>query len=221
MNQRGVFYFIGFIIAIAGFLMMDSNMRHRYQQAINNEKMKSISQQPQIKKAALSEADLKFFSEQFKKLASDIDQSLGEPDEIEIKIRDFAQTLNANHYPYLNRVLNDSRQNKQERQLALELLINKAQFETHQILSDFIQDNDFTKDLKQNRQVEFELALRAQAIDGLTFFSDQKLVIKNLENIKIRTQHAFLYDRAGKALSYIQKLDPESGLDSEAQAIKN
>lgn len=219
MNQRGVFYFIGFIVAIAGFLVMDYNLRQRYQQALQNQKTKS--KQVAVKDLPFTPADQKQFTDRFQNLSSKINQSIDEPDEIEIMIRDFADTLNSDHHKLLGNLLKDSRQNKQERQLALELLVNRAQFETHQILSDFIQDNQFTKGLKQSRQLEFELALRAQAIEGLTFFSDQKLVIKNLENIKIRTQNAFLYDRADKALSFMRKLNSESGLKSEAQAIKN
>ena len=160
-------------------------------------------------------ADRAQFVLRFQDFAVRMNALSDDPDQSEEFLREFSQTVKPQDVVALNEVLNDRDARQSQRVLALELMVMHQDFASHDLINSFVQNEGFTGSENQ----EFELSLRAQAIEGLTLFADKKLVRKNLENLKVRTRHAFLYDRADKAIQYLSNsnINP-SNENSNAEA---
>lgn len=218
MRNRSILYFAGFLLAVLGFLMMDYSLRRDYviktaQTRFNNFEAVSPAQQVEV-----SEVEQRSrFLAGFKNFVSQMNVVSDDPEKSEELLNQYAQTVNPVDNIALADVLKDSDNRKNERTLALELMVMNQDFNCHNILNEFIQNEKFGP----RADVDFEIALRAQAIEGLTHFADKKLVRKNLENLKVRTRHAFLYERADHALVYLSDKSFATQLETiDAKAVK-
>lgn len=213
MRNRSVLYFAGFIFAILGFLMFDYSLRKDYIVKKTQPRMIVEEEQPEVSDLALRAR----FLNRFKNFVARMGAISDEPEGSEQFLREFAQTIQDSDIVALSEVLKNTKMRNNERTLALELMVMNQDFNGHNLLNAFAQDEYFGP----NANTDFEIALRAQAIEGLTLFADKKLVRKNLENIKVRTKHAFLYDRADRSLAYLsdQNLAAQWNL-SDAKASK-
>lgn len=202
MRNRAVLYFVGFLVAILSFLIFDYSARRDYLRKTTQQ-----SRVPAVESvAAASEkstgenfADRAQFVLRFQDFANRMNALSDDPEQSEEFLTEFSQTIKAQDIVALNEILNDRKARQSQRTLALELMVMNQDFITHELINTFVQSEGFTGADNQ----EFELSLRAQAIEGLTLFADKKLVRKNLENLKVRTRHAFLHDRADKAIQYL------------------
>lgn len=202
MRNRAVLYFVGFLVAILSFLIFDYSARRDYLRKTTQQ-----SRVPAVESvAAASEkstgenlADRAQFVLRFQDFANRMNALSDEPEQSEEFLTEFSQTIKVQDIVALNEILNDRKARQSQRTLALELMVMNQDFITHELINTFVQNEGFTGADNQ----EFELSLRAQAIEGLTLFADKKLVRKNLENLKVRTRHAFLHDRADKAIQYL------------------
>lgn len=216
MPKRAIIYFAGFLIAIVGFLVFDHSMRNRYivQQALLRAKALQKEQQA----VSTQKVDHTEFAKRFKNFVQQVKQT-EDPDRSDELLNLFAKTVQTENTFYLLDVLRETQNARGARNLALELLAQNQNFKTHQMLNDFAQDENFIAHAND----DYEFALRAQAIEAMSLYSDKKLVLKNLENLRMRTRHAFLYDRAGKAMAYMtdENASVRLGVDGyHAEAIK-
>ncbi len=217
MRNRSVLYFAGFIFAILGFLVFDYSLRRDYIVKKNQPRMVAgtIAEETQPE---ISDLELRTrFLNRFKNFATRMRAISDEPEESEEFLREFSQTIQPTDIVALGEILKDTKMKNTERTLALELLVMNQDFTSHNLLNTFAQDEYFGA----HSDTEFEIALRAQAIEGLTLFADKKLVRKNLENLKVRTKHAFLYDRAERGLAYLSDQNLAAQMESaDAKASK-
>lgn len=216
MRNRAVLYFSSFILTIVGFLIFDYSLRAGY--VAKRNLARDVASAPKVDVANTPSAleERANFSNRFSDFVVQMKTFSDEPEASEEYLNQFSQTIKDAHIPVLGEILNDSRVKNNERTLALELLIMNQDFNAHTLLINFVQNENF----QGNGNIDFEIALRAQAIEGLTLFNDKKLVRKNLENLKIRTKYAFLYSRADRALEYLSDQNSTApGLD-DAQAAK-
>lgn len=213
MRNRSVLYFAGFIFAILGFLMFDYSLRRDYIVKKNQPRMIAEQAQPEVSDLALRTR----FLNRFKNFVTQMGAVSDEPEESEEFLREFSQTIQGSDIVALGEILKNTKMRNSERTLALELMVMNQDFNSHNLLNTFAQDESFGP----NANTDFEIALRAQAIEGLTLFADKKLVRKNLENIKVRTRHAFLYDRADRGIAYLSDQNLAAQWDSsDAKASK-
>lgn len=218
MRHRLILYFATFIMATVGFLIVDYSLRKEYL-------TKRLQPQREVQPVVLQSAEPVIdvgqqiqFLNRFKNIARQIEAVSDDPESSEELLNNFSTTIKPSDSIVLNGVLIDSNNKNFERSLALELLIAHQDFQSHNFLYEFIQDE---QKMGVGRAAEFEIALRSQAIEGLTLYSDKKLVRKNLENLKIRTKYAVFFDRADRALSYVNGSTTPSEMDSfDAQAVK-
>lgn len=217
MRNRSVLYFAGFIFALLGFLVFDYSLRKDYIVKKNQPRMMAESTvegvQPEV-----SDLELRTrFLNRFKNFAARMRAISDEPEDSEEFLREFSQTIQTSDIVALGEILKNTKMKNTERTLALELMVMNQDFTSHNLLNTFAQDEFFAA----HSNPEFEIALRAQAIEGLTLFADKKLVRKNLENLKVRTKHAFLYDRAERGLAYLKDQNLAAQMDStDAKAFK-
>jgi hypothetical protein len=224
MPHRSFFYFLGLILSLAAFLLFDYSVRKEFvlKQQYNTaavevrEKLKASTQVAAESVPDQAAIDKDNFIKKFKSFAVQINLKSNDPDRTEEFLKQFVNTLKPQNFSTLGEILANANYSNDDRTLALEILSARPTFESHQALNSFIQNESFGK----SRAQDFELGLRAQAIEALTLFADKKEVRKNLENIKIRTRHAFLYDRAHKAATYMSGRLPSEDLEPDAQAIK-
>lgn len=202
MRNRSVLYFTGFIVAIMCFLMFDYTARRDYLKKTSQPRNIATPETVISETNSNSASDIGMrarFLTRFKNFTTHMNTLSDDPDQSEEHLREFSQTIKPGDIVALSEVLKDRRFRNDERTLALELMVMNQDFTSHDLINTFVQNDVFTS--RDNQ--EFEISLRAQAIEGLTLFSDKKLVRKNLENLKIRTRHAFLHDRATKSLQYL------------------
>lgn len=217
MRNRSVLYFAGFILAVMGFLMFDYTARRDY---INKSGRQRAVVSPETVIAVTNEnptSDIGMrarFLSRFKIFSTHMNSLSDDPEQSEEFLREFSQTIKSEDIVALSEVLIDRKVKNDERNLALELMVMNQDFATHDLINSFVQSDDFVGN-------EFEVSIRAQAIEGLALFADKKLVRKNLENLKIRTRHAFLYDRADKAIQYLSNVNlaaPMENANAEASS---
>ena len=216
MRNRSILYFAGFMVAVLGFLMMDYSLRRDYLE--KSLQPQAIAETASVEQDEVSDiAQRTRFLNRFKSFTLRMNAVSDDPEKSEELFNQFAQTVNPVDNIALAELLKDVDNRKSERTLALELMVLNQDFNCHNLLNTFVQDEKFGP----RADVDFEIALRAQAIEGLTLFSDKKLVRKNLENLKVRTKHAFLYERADHALVYLSDKNIAAQLEaSDAKAIK-
>ena len=202
MRNRSGFYFVGFIIAIFGFLVLDYSARRDYLDKTSLRSQVATAEAVVAKEVAKQTNGIEMrtrFLSRFKNFVTSMNAISDAPDRSEEFLQNFSQAISNEDIVVLNDVLNDLNAKSSERTLALELMVMNQDFMSHNYINNFVQNEKFGS---VNNQ-EFELSLRAQAIEGLALFSDKKLVRKNLENLRIRTRFAFLYDRATQAIQYL------------------
>lgn len=218
MRNRSVLYFTGFLVAIVSFLVFDYSARRDYLRKTSQQRNTATL----VSVVAESEnvtgdniAERARFMTSFQEFSLRMNALSDDPDQSEEFLREFSHTIETQDIIALDEILNDSKTRQSQRRLALELMVMNQDFASHEMISSFIQNERYTGSENQ----EFELSLRAEAIEGLTLFADKKLVRKNLENLKIRTRHAFIHDRADKAIQYLSNsnLNPSIG-KSNAEA---
>ncbi len=220
MRNRLVLYFAGFIVAIMCFLMFDYTARRDYLVKTSQPRQIATPEAIVIEDDADSANGIAArtrFLTRFKNFAIRMNALSDDPEQSEEFLRDFSQTIKPEDIIALSNVLNDRKIRNDERTLALELMVMNQDFASHDLINNFVQNESFTTRDHQ----EFEISLRAQAIEGLTLFADKKLVRKNLENLRIRTRHAFLHDRAEKAIQYLSNTNlnvPIENADAEASS---
>lgn len=202
MRNRSGFYFVGFIIAIFGFLVFDYSARRDYLDKTSVQSQVATAEAVVAKEVAMQANSIEMrtrFLSRFKNFVTSMNAISDDPDQSEEFLQNFSQAISNEDIVVLNDVLNDLNAKNSERTLALELMVMNQDFMSHNYINNFAQNENFSS---VNNQ-EFELSLRAQAIEGLAIFSDKKLVRKNLENLRIRTRFAFLHDRATQAIQYL------------------
>lgn len=219
MRNRSVIYFAGFIFALLGFLVFDYSLRKDY--IVKKNQPRAIAEVSAAPEDAQPEdsgiASRAHFLNRFNTFVTHMKTLSDEPEESEEFLREFSQTIRESDIVALSEVLKDTKMRNTERTLALELMVMNQDFNSHNLLNTFAQDNYF----ESKADAEFEIALRAQAIEGLTLFADKKLVRKNLENLKVRTKHAFLYDRAERGIAYLSDQNLAAQMESaDAKASK-
>lgn len=218
MPNRSVFYFTGFLLAIASFLVFDYSARRDYLSKTTQQRHLSSIEMPSTQSENFKGdlvADRAYFLNRFQEFTTRMKVLSDDPDQSDELLREFSQTIKPGDLIPLNDVLSDSKARQTARSLALELMVMHQDFTGHDLINSFVQNENYTGGENQ----EFELSLRAQAIEGLTLFSDKKLVRKNLENLKIRTRHAFIHDRADKAIQYLSNTNLNPSIEnSNAEA---
>jgi len=220
MRNRLVLYFAGFIVAIMCFLMFDYTARRDYLVKTSQSREFATPEAIVVEANADSANGIALrarFLTRFKNFVVRMNALSDDPEQSEEFLRDFSQTVKPEDIVALSNALNDRKTRNDERTLALELMVMNQDFITHDLINNFVQNESFTP----NDNQEFEISLRAQAIEGLTLFADKKLVRKNLENLRIRTRHAFLHDRAGQAIRYLSNTNlntPIENTDAEASS---
>lgn len=218
MRNRSVLYFAGFMIAVLGFLMLDYSLRRDYVVKTAQARFTNSEEAAPVQQNEVSEVQQRSrFLAGFKNFVSQMNVVSDDPEKSEELLSKYAQTVTPADNIALAEVLKDSGNRKSERTLALELMVMHQDFNGHNMLNEFVQDEKFGS----RSDVDFEIAIRAQAIEGLSLFTDKKLVRKNLENLKVRTRHAFLYERADHALAYLSDKNIAAQLEaSDAKAVK-
>lgn len=192
--------------------MVDYDLRKEY--ISKNNKMRALAavntegRSPTMTDAAALRVR---FLNRFQIFTKHFDSISDEPEASEEYLRDFAKSVQPSEIVMLSEVLIDTSLPNAERTLALEALIINQDFNSHQLINSFVQNESF----RASANPDFEMALRAQAIEGMTLFSDKSRVRKNLENLQIRTQSAFLYDRARRALDDLSDQGTASKMDSQ------
>jgi len=210
MLRRRV-YFFGALIAVVAFLMMDYNLHKKV--ILNKaslrfvastlDKNKSLSVvKSQVTKGEEPNLDqsLRSFKAEFVKESLSIGQIQNDPDQTELRLQVMADNLKTEQIKYLSAILTDLNRNGDERTLAVELLSLNTGLESHQALKAFVENEVFGF----GARVDFELALRAQAVEGLVNFSDKSVVIQSLDYLKQKTKYSFLHDREERALNFVK-----------------
>lgn len=218
MRNRSILYFAGFLIATVGFLMFDYSLRKKYV-AGQYQPRAVVQDSAKNDQSVVSDIELRpHFLSRFKNFSIRMAALDDDPERSEKFLSEFSETIKPSDIATLNDLINDDGLRSDERTLALELMVMNQDFVSHNFLNSFVQNEKFSS----RSNVDFELALRAQAIEGMTLFTDKKLVQKNLENLKVRTRYAFLNDRANRALSFLNDQNLAIQMDdfSDAKASK-
>ena len=156
----------------------------------NNEQNK-VKSSDEIK---INSEQQKIFVQQLSKLNAEIGQTHEKPELIEKKLDDFSKKLSPVEIAILKSKIFDIGLNGDDRAMAVELLSRNRTAIAFNILADFISTSD------QKLSIEFETILKAQAIEGITQFSNRDEAIFMLEKLESKQSNSFLADRMRRAV---------------------
>lgn len=173
--------------------------------------------QAEVDQAAEETLDLEIPMEQFKKSfkfeAEQIGQTQADPEVVENRIQSLARQMDVPHIRYLEKTLMDQNANGDERAMALEFLSRNQSPEALEILKDFAKNEGQSAGHRQ----EFELALKAQAVEGIGGALDKSAALNYLDEIKNQSSDSFIKDRAARVESSIRNnTAPVEEQDNEA-----
>ena len=214
---RGRIYFIVALVGIFTFLLTDYSLRKKvlivkglYKPQMQEASLVSRQLAGSTKSVVSEQAtptagqSLEFFKKEFNREVVQIGQLQNDPDKVESRMQALAEKLSLEQMDYLFALMSNAEINGDERSLAVELLSLNTSLEAHAKLKEFISQESFSyKD-----RVDFEIALRAQAIEGLLNCSDKNVIVQTLNELKSETKYSLLSDREERALAFIKGVVP-------------
>lgn len=228
MKQR-TYYFLALGLVLA-FLAIDYHFSKRAIElkSTRTGKLVDLTKGPQFnrgptqaenEKAAEDQLDLEIPMEQFKKEfkfeSEQVGQIQSDPELAENRIQSLARQIDSPHIRYLEKVMIDQNANGDERAMALEFLSRNQSPEALAILKDFAK----TEGASAGHRQEFELALKAQAIEGIGSALDQSAALTYLDEIKKQSGYSFIKDRAAR-VEYSIRNNSTSVEEQDNEALK-
>jgi len=223
---RGRIYFFIALIGIFTFLLVDYSIHKKvlvvkgvYNNtnsiAMSGESNLNSENDEQARAVRVEALSIESFKKEFSREVLEVGRLQSEPDRVEERLQALAKQLNIEQMDYLFNVMMNSEINGDDRSLAVELMSLNTSVEAHLRLKNFIAHENFSfKD-----RIDFEIALRAQAIEGLLNCSDKNVVVSSLNELKGNTKYSLLSDREERALAYINGTAP-SLQDQDNAALK-
>ena len=214
---RGRIYFFVALIGIFAFLLTDYSLHkkvlvvkglykpQRQEASVTGHQLTKNTKSVVSEQATpVVEQSLESFKKEFNREVIQVGQLQNDPDKVESRMQALAEKLTLEQMNYLFAVMSNSETNGDERSLAVELLSLNSSLEAHEKLKEFIARENFSyKD-----RVDFEIALRAQAIEGLLNCSDKSIIVQTLNELKSKTKYSLLSDREERALAFIKGVAP-------------
>lgn len=219
MKKSQKYYFF-IIILIASFLTMDYFANKKMVQILKPKvtaQIKKLDVQKatntqDVQKEEASEASdstsLAQFKADFKYEVFQIGKVQTNTDEVENRLQGLARQMEPEHRNFLKTILQNQKNNGDDRAMAIELLSRSQTPDAAEILKNYATDSS----MSLGTHAEQELVFKAQAIEGIAGFQDQNLALSYLNEISKKTSYTFLQDRATRA---------EAGLRNQGPAIQD
>ena len=196
------------LVAVVLFLEYDVTQRLQVRQtrrlsslrssAVPQNQIPALSSQTQINTmpAAVN------FETQFTEVTQEVSRLQENPEAAENKM----QTLAAQYIKKLADVMQDSKNNGDQRAMAVEILSRHQSIESLKKLEDFIQQPSESGAWNRNR--EFESVLRAQAIEGIASYPQKDLALSSLRALDPKLNESFLKDRIQRSMAGLKNQAP-------------
>lgn len=148
------------------------------------------------------------FQQNFSQLANHISALGGNTEDLNSKINTFAHKLNQEDINKLSEIINDSHAEGDQRSMAIELLSTTNNNSALTYLTKFVAEYRDSTATEWDRAQEFEVVLRAQAIEGIAAFADESQAIQQLAFLQKHTNNTFLRDRILRSLNALSGSAP-------------
>ena len=174
-----------------------------------------VEAEDQKSRRANSESDLQNFETQFKLESQNISQLQSEPQKTEERLQGLANKMTQEQMQKLTQLISDQSKDGDERAMAIEMLSRRKDSESLKALEDFVaQSGDAGA---WSRSHEFESVLRAQAIEGIAAYPEQKEALSALNKLSKKVNESFLRDRILRSQAGLKGLAPSiENQDNEA-----
>lgn len=175
----------------------------------------SVKVEDQKSRIANTESDLQNFETQFKLESQNISQLQSEPQKTEERLQVLANKMTQEQMQKLIQLISDQSKDGDERAMAIEMLSRRKDSESLKALEDFVaQSGDAGA---WSRSHEFESVLRAQAIEGIATYPEQKEALSALNKLSKKVNESFLRDRILRSQAGLKGLAPSiENQDNEA-----
>lgn len=175
----------------------------------------SVKVEDQKSRIANTESDLQNFETQFKLESQNISQLQSEPQKTEERLQVLANKMTQEQMQKLTQLISDQSKDGDERAMAIEMLSRRKDSESLKALEDFVaQSGDAGA---WSRSHEFESVLRAQAIEGIAAYPEQKEALSALNKLSKKVNESFLRDRILRSQAGLKGLAPSiENQDNEA-----
>lgn len=174
-----------------------------------------VEAEDQKSRRANSESDLQNFETQFKLESQNISQLQSEPQKTEERLQALANKMTQEQMQKLTQLISDQSKDGDERAMAIEMLSRRKDSESLKALEDFVAQSDDVG--AWSRSHEFESVLRAQAIEGIATYPEQKEALSALNKLSKKVNESFLRDRILRSQAGLKGLAPSiENQDNEA-----
>ncbi len=175
----------------------------------------SVKVEDQKSRIANTVSDLQNFETQFKLESQNISQLQSEPQKTEERLQVLANKMTQEQMQKLTQLISDQSKDGDERAMAIEMLSRRKDSESLKALEDFVaQSGDAGA---WSRSHEFESVLRAQAIEGIATYPEQKEALSALNKLSKKVNESFLRDRILRSQAGLKGLAPSiENQDNEA-----
>lgn len=175
----------------------------------------SVKVEDQKSRIANTESDLQNFETQFKLESQNISQLQSEPQKTEERLQGLANKMTQEQMQKLTQLISDQSKDGDERAMAIEMLSRRKDSESLKALEDFVAQSDDVG--AWSRSHEFESVLRAQAIEGIATYPEQKEALSALNKLSKKVNESFLRDRILRSQAGLKGLAPSiENQDNEA-----
>jgi hypothetical protein len=165
---------------------------------------------------ASESSELSVMEKQLHHEATLIAQVDSDPEETEVRLKDWAHTLNEKDLNELKTMALNTEVPQDDRFLAVMLMGWSDQLAALENLKDIVLA-EIDPYLNPNRKGDFERALRMQAIDGMISLpAHAQILATSLQNVIAKTNEAALADRANRALASINGHAPKPAEQDQA-----
>ena len=220
MKKSQKYYFF-IIVLIASFLTMDYFANKKMVQVLKPKSVArgtaSLNTSGQVITAAIppsapaevaeetsDTSALAQFMSDFKYEVFQIGKVQSNTDEVENRLQGLARQMEPEHRNYLKSILQNQKNNGDDRAMAIELLSRSQTPEAAEILKNYATDTS----MSLGTRAEQELVFKAQAIEGVAAYQDQNLALSYLNEISKKTSYTFLQDRASRAQAALKNQGP-------------
>lgn len=207
MKRRYWYFASGLVIVL---LLIEFDMAHRYSLinknstfAINNLKSKNqlnhnanhLNANESIKNLESNTTSKENqFDSEFKAESRNIAELQDNPQAVEIKMNQMAQSMKSEEIRQLASVIKNKNQEGDQRAMAVELLSRNNSLDALNTLSDFVVES--SEGLRpDSNDKEFESVLKAQAIEGISTYPQKDIALNYLNQLAQKVDESFLKDR--------------------------
>jgi hypothetical protein len=206
------------LVVIALIILVNTDLEYEFSKSLqipklNQNTLHSFNASPTDKELVLehlsveTKNELEQFKRTFYKEVEELGQIQSNPNQVQEHLNTLGKGLSSIQIKYLDELLYNTKTNDDAKAIAIELLANSQSQGSLNILKKFVLEN-LTPSHPSHIGMNSILALKLQALEGISNYNDVKASIAILTEIHNKTTEKLILDRAIRAYQSLQGTAP-------------